>query len=74
MEAEYRAHVALDLLLVVGVYEEGQRRAVGAGGRLDHVGHILFAACLIEVLELLAGELGVLLEVEVAAVGNPFQL
>ena len=63
-----------DLFLVVGVDEEGQCRPVGACCRLDHVGDVALAAGLVEVLELLAGELGVLGEVEVAAVGDPLEL
>ena len=60
MELEHGARLALDLLLVVGVDEEGERRAVGAGGRLDDVRDVALAAGLVEVLELLAGVLGVL--------------
>ena len=74
MEAQHGAHVAFDLFLVVGVDEEGERRAVGAGGRFDHMRHVLLAAGLIEEFELLAGELGVLLQVKVASVGNPLKL
>ena len=68
------ALAALDLLGVVGVDDEGERRAVGAGGRLDHVRDVALLGPLVEVLELLAGELGVLGEVEVAAVGDPLEL
>ena len=65
---------ALDLLDVVGVDEEGEGGAVGAGGGLDHVGDVALLRLLVEVLELLAAELGVLGEVEVAAVGDPLEL
>ena len=39
MEAQHDARLALGAVLVVGVDEERERRAVGAGRRLDHVGH-----------------------------------
>ena len=80
MQAQHGARLALagalalDDFLVVGVDEERERRAVGAGGRLDHVRHVALAAALVEVLELLARELGVLGEVEVAAVGDALEL
>ena len=51
MQAQHRAllalarALALDDFLVVGVDEERERRAVGAGGRLDHVRHVALAAC-----------------------------
>ena len=66
--------LALDLLLVVGVDEERERRAVGAGGGLDHVRHVALAALRVEVLERLARVLGVPAQVEVAAVGDPLEL
>ncbi len=37
--------LALDQFLVVGVDEERERRAVGAGGGLDHVGDVALAGC-----------------------------
>ena len=74
VQSQHRALAALDLLGVVGVDDEGERRAVGAGGGLDHVRDVALAALLVEVLELLARELGVLAEVEVAAVGDPLEL
>jgi len=63
-----------DDFLVVGVDQERERRAVGARGRLDHVRHIALAGRLIEVLELLARELGMAGQVEVAAVGDSLEL
>ncbi len=66
--------LALDEFLVVGVDQERERRAVRAGRGLDHVGHVAAAGGLVEVLELLPGELGVAREVEVAAVGDPLEL
>ncbi len=43
--------------LVVGVHHERERRPVCAGGRLDHMRHVALAGRLVEVLELLPGEL-----------------
>ncbi len=63
VQAQDRAHLALaralalDEFLVVGVHQERERRAVRARRRLDHVRHVALAACLVEVLELLAREL-----------------
>ena len=74
VQLEHGARLALDLLLVVGVDEEGERRAVGAGGRLDDVRDVALARLLVEVLELLARVLGVLGQVEVAAVGDALEL
>ena len=54
MEAQHGALAALDLLDVVGVDEEGEHRAVDAGGRLDHVRDVALLGLLVEVLELLA--------------------
>jgi hypothetical protein len=54
-----RCAAALDLLDVVGVDEEGERGAVGAAPARPHAGRSALAL-LVEVLELLAGELGVL--------------
>src|SRR5262249_11863154 len=54
--------------------EERERGAVGAGGRLDHVRDVALLGLRVEVLELLAGELRVLGEVEVTAVGDPLEL
>ena len=45
VQLQHRALLARDLLLVVGVDEEGERRAVGAGGRLDHVRDVALARC-----------------------------
>ncbi len=74
MEAKDGALAALNLLDVVGVDEEGEGSAVGAGGGLDHMRDVALFGLLIEVLELLSTELGVLGEVEVAAFGDPLQL
>ena len=74
MQAQHGPRLALDLVLVVGVDEERERRPVGAGGRLDHVRDVALAGRGVDVLELLARVLGVLGEVEVAAVGDPLEL
>ena len=74
MQAQDGALAALDLLDVVGVDDEREHRPVHAGRRLDHVGDVALAARLVEVLELLAAELRVLGEVEVAAVGDALEL
>src|SRR4029078_12634625 len=49
-------------------------RAAGARRRLDDVGDVALAGLLVEVLELLAGVLRVLGEIEVAAVGDALEL
>ena len=54
VELQHGARLAADLVLVVGVAQERERGAVGAGGRLDHVRHVALAAGGVEVLELLA--------------------
>ncbi len=74
MQAQDGALAPLDFLDLVGVDQEGERGAVGAGGGLDHVRDVALFRLLVEVLELLAAELCVLFEVEVAAVGDPLQL
>ena len=58
----------------VGRHEEGHHRAGGAGGRLDHVGHVVLVGGLVEVLEPLARVLGVLREVVVPSVGDALEL
>ena len=80
VEAQDGAHVVVALLvladdlLVVGVHQEGQGHAVGAQGGLDDVGDIVLVLLLVEVGEILAGVLLVLLEVVVGAVGHAPQL
>ena len=60
-------------LFGVSVEQEGQRGAVGARGRLDHVGMVVRVLLRIEVRQLLAAVLFVLLEVVVGAVRDAFQ-
>ena len=56
MEAHHHALVTLDLLLVVGLDQAGHAGARSPYGGLNHIGHELVAAFLVEVLELLARE------------------
>src|SRR4051812_16243446 len=74
VEPQHRALSTLDLLGVVGVDHEGEHRPVDTRGRLDHVGDEALAAPGVHILELLAGELRVLGQVEVAAVRDPLEL
>jgi hypothetical protein len=74
VQAQDGARLAFDHLFVIGVDEKGQRRPVRPGRRLDHVRYVALARGLVEVFELLARELGVAREVEVAAVGDPLEL
>src|SRR5262249_33673533 len=74
MKPEHDARLALDLLLVVRVDEEGEQRAVDARCRLDHPGEVALAPLLVEVRQVLAARLGVPAEIEVAAVRDPLEL
>ena len=74
MEAEHHPLLAAHLLLPIGVEQEGEERAVDAGGRLDHVRHDLLLAVLVEPRERLAAELRVLLQVEIGPVGDAHEL
>src|SRR5438067_2136091 len=71
---EHDARLALDLVLVVGVHQEGERRAVGARRRLDDVGEVALAPLLVEVGEVLAAVLAVPPEIEVGAVRDALEL
>src|SRR6188472_568789 len=62
------------LVLGVGVHEERHHRPVRAERRLDHVGDVALTGGLVEVREVLAGVLAVLLEVEVGAAGDALEL
>ncbi len=64
--------VAGDLFLVVGVDDEREGRAVGAGGGLDHVRDV--ALLVADPLELRPRGLGMGGQVEVAAVRDPLEL
>jgi hypothetical protein len=58
----------------VGVHEEGEHYPVRSHGGLYDVGVVALVGGLVYVLEVLAGVLGVLLEVVVRAVCDPFEL
>ena len=55
----------LELLLLVGVREDGQHHTVDADGGLDHVRSVAFAEFGVEILDLLSGEFLMVAEVEV---------
>src|SRR5437667_2556922 len=74
VEAQHDARLALDLVLVVGVHQEGERRAVGTRRRLDDPGEVALAPLLVEVGEVLAAVLAVPPEIEVGAVRDAFEL
>ena len=54
VQAQHGALTFRHDLLVVGIDEEREQRAVGAAGRLDHVGHIALAGRAVDELELRA--------------------
>ena len=62
------------VLLVVGLAQEGQRHTVAAQGGLDDVGDVVLVGLAVEVLQALAGGLLVAAQVVVGAVGNAPQL
>ena len=72
MQPQDRARPAGDLLLVVGVAQEGEERAVDAERRLDHVRDV--ALLVADPLERRARVLGVLAQVVVAAVRDALEL
>ena len=72
--AERHAGLAADLLLAIGIDEERERRAVGAGRGLDDPRDDVLVGRLVEVLERLAARLGVARQVEVAAVVDALEL
>ena len=59
VQPQHHAVLAFALLLIVGVDQERQGGAVGAGRRLDHVRHVALAGARIDEVELLAGRRGV---------------
>jgi hypothetical protein len=73
-QAQHGALLAADVVLVIGVAEQRQHCAADAGGGLDHVRHVALPARGVHVLELGAGELGVLREVEVTTIRDPLKL
>ena len=74
IEAEHRASVVVHRLLVIGIHQESHGGAGCAGSWLDHVRDVSLVVRLIEEVELLAGGVGVLGEIEVAPVRDAFQL
>src|SRR5687767_11286371 len=74
VQPQHRALLAPLLVLVEGVAEQREDRAAEAGGRLDHVREVALLGLRVDVLELLAAELLVLAQVEVAAVGDALEL
>ena len=62
------------MLLVVGLAQEGQRHAVAAQRGLDDVGDVVLVGLAVEVLEALAGGLLMAAQVVVGAVGDAPQL
>jgi len=75
MEVQHSADVAaLQLLLVVGVAEEGQGHAVSTQGRLDDVGDVLLLGFLIEVVHVLAGDFLVAGQIVIGAVSDAPEL
>src|ERR1700719_3275443 len=76
MKRQHRSsfRFAFDRFLSVCVDQNRQRRSVGANRGLDYVRDKPPVVWLVEVLELLARELLVLLQIEVTAIVNAFDL
>src|SRR5690606_29689085 len=74
VEAQHHTGLALDLLLPVGVHQQGEGHPVGAGGGLHDVGQVPLVRGLVEVLELLPRILLVPPEVVVAPVVDALDL
>ena len=74
MQPEDDAGLAPDLLLAVRVDQEGECRSIGTGRRLDDPRQELLLGRRVEVLEILAGVLRVLRQVEVAPVVDALEL
>src|SRR4028118_1029706 len=74
VELQDGALLAVYLLLGVGVHEEGEHYPVRSHRGLYDVGVVAVVGGLVYVFEVLAGVLGVLLEVVVRAVCDPFEL
>jgi hypothetical protein len=66
VQAQHRARLAVDDVLIIGVDQKGERGAVRSGGRLDDVREVVLARLLVEEAQVLAAELGVAAQVEVA--------
>ena len=74
VERQRHARLAADLLLAVGVDQEGERRPVGAGGGLDDPRDEVLVGRRVEVLEVLAAGLRMARQVEVAPVVDALEL
>ena len=79
MQMQHGADILLALavgqvLLVVGLAQEGQRHTVAAQRGLDDVGDVVLVGLGVEVLQALAGSLLMAAQVVVGAVGNAPQL
>src|ERR1700677_3525719 len=73
VEAQDDALFILDDVFVVSVEHEGEHGAVNAGGRLNHPRPVACLGVLVEIGEVLAAKLGMLIEIEAAALGDTFQ-
>ena len=79
MQTQHGADILLalgihEVLLVVGLAQEGQRHTVAAQRRLDDVGDVVLVGLGVEVLQALAGSLLMAAQVVVGAVRNAPQL
>src|SRR5664280_163290 len=74
VEPQHDSLLAPDLLLPVGVDQEREGGAVGAGRRLDDPGDEVLAGRLVEILQVLARLLLVAAQVPVAPVVDPLEL
>src|SRR5262249_20419517 len=66
--------LVLDHVFIVGVEQERERRAIDSGGRLDYPRPEALLALLVEVGQILAAELGVLIQIVAAALGDSLEL
>ena len=71
---KHRPRFASDFVFGVRLAKKRQDRAVGAGGRLDHVGHKPLLPLLVEIAQILAAELHVLAKVVITPVRDPLEL
>ena len=74
IEPQYDARFVFDHVLIVGIEHEREHRAVHPRGRLDDPRTITRLGLFVEVGQILAAELGVLIEIEAAAPRDSFKL
>ena len=79
MQMQHGAHILLALgvhqmLLVVGLAQEGQRHTVAAQGRLDDIGNVVLVGLGVKVLQALAGGFLMAAQFVVGAVSDAPQL